>query len=162
MLIYSHRQVGTLILIALLIPLAFSVWLGLGMPGPLVGVRLITLLAGALLAVCAWLFSSLTVEITETELRWHFGSGLIRSRVALADIESCTLTRTRLIEGWGIHLTSRGWLYNVSGWRAVHIRLKTGRPFMLGTDEPEELIFALRDALADIRPNAPPPSNGSE
>jgi hypothetical protein len=40
--------------------------------------------------------------------------------------------------------------------------IKGGRQSMPGTDKPEELVFALRDALADIRPNAPPPSNGSE
>lgn len=161
MLIYSHRQVGTLIIVTLWIALVFCLWLGWGMPGSLLGPRLIPLAVAALLAVCAWLFSSLTVEITDTQLHWRFGSGLIRSRVALAEIESFTLTRTRLYEGWGIHLTPRGWLYNVSGWRAVHIRLKNGRQFMLGTDEPEELVFALRDAIADLRANTPP-SDGSE
>lgn len=161
MLIYSHRQVGTLILIIMSIALIFCVWLGVGLPGSLFGPRLVPLAVAATLAVCAWLFSSLTVEITETELRWHFGTGLIRQRVALSDIESFTPTRTRLYEGWGIHLTSRGWLYNVSGWRAVHIRLKNGRQLVLGTDEPEELVFALRDVIAELRSNTPP-SDGSE
>ncbi len=48
----------------------------------------------------------------------------------------------------GIHLTPEGWLYNVSGFRAVAVRLKSGKRFLLGTDEPERLCQAISRALS--------------
>ena len=50
--------------------------------------------------------------------------------------------------GWGIHLTPRGGLYNVSGFRAVAVRLKGGKRFLLGTDEPERVCEAISLALS--------------
>jgi len=43
----------------------------------------------------------------------------------------------------GIHKTSRGWLYNVSGFDAVLITLHSGKGILLGTDEPERLRSAI-------------------
>ena len=63
-------------------------------------------------------------------------------------IEAIEVTRTRFWEGWGIHYTSRGWLYNVSGYGAVLIHLKSGKRFMLGTDEPASLAAALGQRIA--------------
>jgi hypothetical protein len=90
-----------------------------------------------------WLFSSLTIELGGGELRWRFGPGFIRKRVALADIASARAVRTSLLEGWGIHLTRYGWLYNVSGYDAVEVTLRSGKRFALGTDQPAALLAAL-------------------
>ena len=57
------------------------------------------------------------------------------------------MTRTNWIEGWGIHLTSRGWLYNISGFSAIIVKLKNNQQFLLGTDEPEQLASAIRQQL---------------
>ena len=70
-----------------------------------------------------------------------------RSR-ELADIASATITRTTFWEGWGIRLTRRGWLYNVSGNDAVLIARHNGKSFLLGTDEPRKLKVALDAVLA--------------
>jgi len=94
------------------------------------------------------LYWSLSVAIDGGTLEWRFGLGLIRKRVALANVDSCTATRTTFWNGWGIHWTPRGWVYNVSGYGAVQVRQVSGKFFMLGTDEPEALAEALRDALA--------------
>ena len=58
----------------------------------------------------------------------------------LAAIRTVEATRTRWWEGWGIHYTRRGWLYNVAGFAAVVITLHTGQRFLVGTDEPERLV----------------------
>jgi hypothetical protein len=107
----------------------------------------VTPVVAAILGVSAILFSSLTVEVTDQHLRWKFGPGLIRKQVLLADIDRVEVTRTKVKEGWGIHLTSRGWLYNVSGFQAVAIRLKTGKQFLLGSDEPEKLVKVLGEEV---------------
>ena len=133
---YSHTQSGTLILrLTLGLAVLFA---GLGF----VGARLIWFSLPFLLIV-AWLFHSLTIEIGEHELRWRFGPGLIRKSVPLEEIISARPVRTNILEGWGIHLTRHGWLYNVSGFDAVAIALRNGKHFALGTDEPQMLAARL-------------------
>jgi hypothetical protein len=90
-----------------------------------------------------WLFHSMTIEITDGELRWSFGPGWIRKRVPLDLVISAEPVRTKVAEGWGIHISRFGWLYNVSGFDAVAIRMKNGQHIALGTDEPETLAAHL-------------------
>jgi hypothetical protein len=101
-----------------------------------------------ILAVCGFVFSSLTIQITDRALRWQFGPGLIRKEVPLHDIEKAEVIETTFLQGWGIHYTTRGWLYNVSGFGAVAVRLKSRKQFLLGTDEPKQLLAALRHAIS--------------
>src|ERR1051325_3176257 len=130
---YEHSQRGTFILVAMLGLAAGMSLLGWFATKPL-------LIAVPILVLAAWLFHSLTIEITGSELHWRFGPGLIRKRIALADIASICVVRTNFLEGWGIPLSRFGWLYNVSGFDAVAITLSNGRRFALGTDEAEELL----------------------
>ncbi len=139
---YKHTQIGHVILVATGIPLVFSV--AMVLVNPAEAVYWVILVVFALSVV---LFASLTVEIADGLLKWSFGPGLIHKSVRLADIESVEALRPHWICGWGIHLTRKGWLYNVSGREAVHIRLKTGKQFLLGTDEPNELFAAIRANL---------------
>ncbi|HET7633304.1 MAG TPA: hypothetical protein VFK51_01130 [Burkholderiales bacterium] len=139
---YSHRQPGTMLLAACLAGAAVCLALAAITPN------------GAFLALAAFVligtaivFSSLTIEIDETQLAWHFGPGLIRKSVALADIEYAAATQVRWTGGCGIHRTANGWLYNVAGRGAVLVRLKNTRQFLLGSDEPERLDTALRSAV---------------
>ena len=106
-------------------------------------VFLLTLLP---LVALAAVLATLTIEVDETELRHHFGLGFWRKRVPLDEIVDATRTTSTWIEGWGIRLTFRGMLYNVSGTDAVEFRLRSGRRFRLGTDEPDVLLAALRQA----------------
>jgi hypothetical protein len=46
--------------------------------------------------------------------------------------------------GWGIRWIGRGWLWNVSGLRAVELELRDGRRFRVGSNRPERLAEALR------------------
>jgi hypothetical protein len=108
----------------------------------------VVLLLGATLAVAiGWLWSSLTVRIADSALRLQFGLGLPRKTVPLADLESVEVTRTRFLDGWGVHRTRRGWIYNVSGFDAVLLRRKDGKALLVGTDEPRKLKAALERAL---------------
>ena len=146
MIFYEHRQPATAIILSILPAIAIIILLGFTQPPPKpVNFMLIAVLI--ILVVCTILFASLTIRVTESELRWHFGPGLIRKKVALADIQQTEITATKFIYGWGIHLTPQGWLYNVSGFKAVAFKLKNGKQFMLGTDEPEKLHTAIQNIL---------------
>jgi len=139
---YRHTQVGTY-LIAGLTALAVV----LGVAGGLLGTLRWMLPAMALLALIVALFGSLTTEIADRELRCRFGIGLIHKRFELRGVVRVETVRNSWIWGWGIRYTPRGWLYNVSGLQAVELTLRGGRRVRIGTDEPEELARAIRQAL---------------
>jgi hypothetical protein len=139
---YRHTQFGSAIVVgcgaiglALVLAAAFL---------PQVAVNL--LVGAAALLLSTFIFSKLTIAIEDGGLQASFGPGLIRKKVKLADIASVRPIPVRWWHGWGIHLTSHGWLYNVSGWQAVEITLRDGRRFSLGTDEPEDLVKAIQEA----------------
>ncbi|MEY2408113.1 MAG: hypothetical protein QOF48_783 [Verrucomicrobiota bacterium] len=132
---YQHTQRGTAIVLAMLI-VSVGMLLGAIVYTP-------TLLAIPILMLCGWLFHSMKIEITDSELRWCFGPGLIQKHVVLDQIVSAEPVRIKVRDGWGIHLTRFGWLYNVSGFDAVVITLKNGKRFCLGTDDPHRLASIL-------------------
>lgn len=140
--VYSHTQrAGRWLLIPLTITL-----------GLVAAAALTRLWQSALgvpvLAVAAWLFSSLTVEVTADELRWRFGPGLIGRRVPLKDVVAAEAVTTSWADGWGIHHTRFGWLHNIAGFQAIALRLGDGRRFAVGTDDPGPLLAALQHAAS--------------
>jgi hypothetical protein len=64
------------------------------------------------------------------------------------EIRDARAVRNRWFYGWGIRLTPHGWMFNVSGLDAVELDLPNGRRFRNGTDEPERLLAAIRQATA--------------
>jgi MFS superfamily sulfate permease-like transporter len=107
------------------------------------------LVAGAVFtALLGWTWGSLAVRIQGDELQVRFGFGWPRKTVKLPDIVSVEVTRTTFLEGWGVHRTRRGWLYNVSGFDAALLRLANGRSLLVGTDEPRRLKAAIERAQA--------------
>ncbi|HMJ18121.1 MAG TPA: hypothetical protein VK478_06995 [Gemmatimonadaceae bacterium] len=139
---YRHTQVGYLTLIVILVAA-----LGIG-TSLLNEARPVAFGVAALLVIIAVLFSSLTVAVGDGELRFHFGPGFWRKRIALSDVKAATSTQSSWWEGWGIRVTPRGMLYNVSGTNAVEIELRSGRQFRIGTDEPEALVQTIRAAIS--------------
>jgi hypothetical protein len=138
---YLHRQSSGMMLMVLLLPVAICAiiaWTS--------RIWWLYLLAVVLVLV-AWLFSSLTIEVNESELVSSFGPGFWRKRVPLGDVASVERTTTSTLEGWGIRITPRGMLYNVAGYDAVEVRLATGRRFRLGTDDADGLVVALQTRL---------------
>lgn len=99
--------------------------------------------AFGLLAV---LFSSLTVYVTDRELVFYFGPGFWTRRFALDDIISAEAVRNAALYGWGIRYTPHGWLYNVSGLRAVEVTVRGEGQIRIGTDEPEALEQAIEQS----------------
>ena len=140
---YSHTQTGALLRVAALLPVPFVV----GAVALAHNTRVLAIGAPLIIIVSltGFAFSSLTIEIDADALRWLFGLGVWKKRIALEDVASVTPVRNRWWYGFGIHRTPRGWLYNVAGLDAVEICLRNGRTLRLGTDEPGELIKALTD-----------------
>jgi hypothetical protein len=67
-------------------------------------------------------------------------------RLSLSEIESVSPVRNRWWNGWGIRTAPGFRLYNVSGFDAVELRLKSGEVQRIGTDDPQGLAAALKAA----------------
>jgi hypothetical protein len=140
---YEHTQRGTVVQVALLAGAGICFAAAqLASAPPFVGPLILVVVA-----VSAYMFSSLTVRVSDRAVSWWFGPGVFRKELPLTEIKTAEVTRTRLLEGWGIHRTSRGWLYNVSGFDAVQITLHSGKRILLGTDEPDRLRSAILLAI---------------
>jgi len=139
---YHHTQIGYLTIIALAIILLFSALLM-----AVAGIHWIAIVVLAILAICLVLFATLTVVIEGDILEIRFGPGIIRKKFLLKEIESCQVVRNPWYYGWGIRLTPHGWLYNVSGFYAVEIKMKAGKKYRIGSDVPNELEQAIRESM---------------
>jgi len=138
--LYRRRQTGWTIIIAL------------GLAATTIGLTTLrwpVLLILALTLLFGLLFSSLTIEVTQSELVWFFGPGFLRRRIARREIANAEAARNKWWWGWGVHLTPRGWLYNVHGLDSVEVIRKDGKSFRLGTDEPQALASALGFGLRE-------------
>lgn len=138
---YQHTQIGYVTLISLGLALFMSLII------LSVQFSWIVVIVGTLLIISAVLFPSLTVTVTDDIIDILFGWGPIRFKVNLSDIESTQVVQNRWYYGWGIRFLGMGWLYNVSGLRAVELQMKNGRRHRIGTDEPEKLNEAIQEAL---------------
>jgi hypothetical protein len=139
---YKHTQPGYLTAGALGAGFLFAAkHLVKGGPAALAALPAVMILGGA-----AVLFSSLTVEIGNGTLRSYFGPGLPARTVKIEDSDVVQVVENPWYAGWGIRISPHGTLYNVSGLQAVEVRLKDGRSFRLGTDEPDVLRRAILQA----------------
>ena len=139
---YQHTQIGYLLIIALaIVPLFIAYRMTVH------GFSWIVFSVIVLVGVFLVLFATLTVVIEEDVLRIRFGPGVIRKDFSLKDVESCHVVKNPWYYGWGNRLTPRGRLYNVSGFYAVEIKMKTGKKYRIGTDVPNDLEAAIRQSM---------------
>jgi hypothetical protein len=126
---YRHTQRGTLITFVCLVLAAIDVataWRTAQWP---------PVAALIILIAIAFIFSSLTVEVRDRELRWHFGPGFWTYRLALDDIETVEVVRNHWWNGFGIRMRPGFRLYNVSGLDAVELYLRSSEIRRIGADE---------------------------
>ena len=140
---YEHTQPGTLMRLVfgggLVISGGAAVWAAINDPAS----AFVPIGIVVIFVVCVFLFHALTVSASRDAITLRFGIGLIRKRFTVTDVQTAVAVRNHWYYGWGIKLTSHGWLYNVSGFDAVEIQLSNGRKYRIGTDEPDELRSAI-------------------
>src|SRR3984957_15984536 len=143
---YRHTQRGTWIVVSCLVfvVLDFAIAWRTGQWLPVAVL--------VLLIAVAILFSSLTVEVSDNELRWYFGPGLWTYRLALGDIETVAVVRNHWWNGFGIRMRPGFRLYNVSGLDAVELRLRSSDVRRIGTDDPQGLAGALKARAGGVTP----------
>jgi hypothetical protein len=143
---YRHTQRGILVPAAMgagglvflvLILLRLHAWPASAVPVALMSVAFVCFVG------LGWYFSSMTIEVTDDELRWHFGPGG-NFRIARADIASTELVRHPWWGGYGIRMRGMSrWIYIISGRDLVEVHLRQDGWRRLGTDDPQGLLAAL-------------------
>ena len=99
----------------------------------------------ALFAVLGCAFMWLETSDEGDHLLVRFGPlTLARRRVSYDRVRAVRRDRSSLLEGWGIHLGPRGWIWNLWGREVVELDLDKGR-IRIGTDDPEGLLAFLQD-----------------
>ena len=112
----------------------------------------VMLVVAAILVVTIFLFASLTVEVTDAEVRFWFGGGLIRKSYPIHEIRDVSVVTNPWYYGLGIHMTPHGWLFNVAGSGAVELAFDSGTKVRIGSDEPSRLMAAIRLAMIGPSP----------
>jgi len=143
---YSHTQVGRFHVIGVgaglvLVALGIARLLGLYMPDMDASIAAVLLVGGAVLLLVGLMFRHLTIRDAGDALDIRFGPvPLVGKRVPYDAIEGFERTRSRLIDGWGIHwVPGRGWTWNIHGFDCLELDLSGGRRLRVGTDDPEGL-----------------------
>lgn len=96
------------------------------------------------------LFYGMTTLIDEKEILIYFGIGLIRKRISLNNIAAVEEVKNPWYYGWGIRLIPNGILYNISGFRAVKIKLKnTTSSLRIGTKNSLRLVQEINCRLSN-------------
>lgn len=93
------------------------------------------------------MMSGLTVTINDIFIRIRFGPGVFWKTYPLANIVDCRPVRNGWWWGYGIRWYCRGWLYNIAGIDAVEITFKNGKQVRIGTDQPDILTQAIKQAM---------------
>ena len=141
---YERTQFGTAMAVATLLGLVVAGWaIAIVSRATLQAVPWLPWALYGVLALAFLMFGWMRVVVDERAVRAIMGIGLVQKSVEVADIRRADVVCTRVWWGWGVHWTPAGWLYNVSGRRAVRLELASERPVMIGTGDPRGLHEAI-------------------
>jgi len=93
------------------------------------------------------MMSGLTVTIDDLSIQIRFGSGVFWKTYSLTKITDCRQVRNGWWWGYGVRWYIEGWLYNIAGMDAVEITFNNSKKIRIGTDEPEKLALAIKEAI---------------
>jgi len=109
--------------------------------------RIVLQFVALTLIIAAIAFSYQTIEVTDTEVVSRFALGIMPKRIPLDEITRVEFAPSTWFEGWGIRLTTRGWLYNVSGFGAVEFTMRDGNRMRFGSDDSSNLIAVVQQLM---------------
>jgi len=147
---YKHTQIGYLMIVITLFVLVFFTWLQITAraepPSVDSGANFAVTAIMALILVILVSFGWLTVSVDTERVAIKFGWGIFRKKFSASEIASVAQVKNHWYYGWGIRLWfwPKMWIFNVSGFDAVEIRMKNGKIYRIGTDEPEKLETAIK------------------
>lgn len=152
---YKHTQIGYLMIIVNLSVLILFTWVQITAraepPSVDSGTNFaVTSIMFLILFILAS-FTTLTTSINEEYLKIKFGYGIFKKTFPLKEIVSVRKVKNPWYCGWGIRfcLWPKMWIYNVSGFDAVEIKMKNQKIYRIGTDNPDELETETKKAIEE-------------
>jgi hypothetical protein len=139
---YRHVQVGWLMLLVLggtSITIGLSYW-------KTRSIMMFVLLVLALLAT--FVFSHMSVVADDVGLEVRLACGVIKRSISWRQVERAYEKEVGWVTGWGIRRINNGWLYNVSGNKAIALKLINSQEFWIGTDDPLDLMAFVRKHIS--------------
>ena len=148
MISYKHTQIGYLMLFILLALIVFYTWL-YGVISTEIDSNFVVVPIMSLVLFILASFSTLKVTIDENYVRIKFGYGIFHKKFPIKEIASCKTVKNHWYYGWGIKVWFWPYMriYNVSGFDAVEIIMKSGKIYRIGTDVPRELETAIKRTI---------------
>jgi hypothetical protein len=98
--------------------------------------------------ICLLLFYQLSISVDDKYVSFSLGIGLIRKKFMIDTIQECKPVSNSPFYGIGIKKIPHGWLYNVSGLKAVELTFKNSDYIIrIGTNEPEKVAECINSHL---------------
>lgn len=115
----------------------------------------VTIPVTILLALMVILFGTLTLSVDDEYVRFYFGIGLFHAKYKISDIVICWPI-SYFAMGWGIRFRPGVILFNVSGNKAIKLRVKgKNREIWIGTNYPDEFAAFINSKMKK-KPLNPP------
>jgi hypothetical protein len=93
------------------------------------------------------LFGTLTLKVDDEYVKFSFGIGLIHGKYKISDLEICW-PMSYIPLGWGIRFRPGVILFNVTGNKAIKLRVKgKNREIWIGTNYPEEFAAFINSKM---------------
>lgn len=93
-------------------------------------------------------FYKLTITVDNTRLSFKLGIGLVSKSYMIEDLSSCLPVINSALYGIGIKMLPGGWLFNVSGLKAIELRFKHKTSVIrIGTNNPDEISQLIQSLI---------------
>ena len=140
-MLYQHKQIGTALLLVMGAVILFVSLIAFDKNNEVIWPLII------IVGLISFLFHSLNIKVNNSEIKWSFGPGFWKKSVKLEAVNSVRVINTKWYYGLGIRYIPSGWLYTVSGTKAIQLELKDGSKINLGTNDPDNLVEVIKSQL---------------
>lgn len=105
-------------------------------------------LIAVFILIIAW-FSTLKITVNNKKIKIKFGYWIFKKSFALSEIKAVKEVKNRWFYGWGIRVWfwPYMWIYNISWFDAVELKMKNWKIFRLWTDDSKQLKKAIDKKL---------------
>ena len=99
--------------------------------------------------IALFLITRLKTRVDKNGIRMKFWP-FVSKKVSWDEVKKIDVVDYGFVGGWGIRLwTDYGTVYNMKGKLGLAIELKTGKKFVIGTQEPEQMKLVIEKARVE-------------
>lgn len=152
---YHHEQVGRFYIVAMLVSIVWVAGIAVAAAVGNAPIATLAFVGPVLLGALTVAFGRLNIDVDlrpEATLHWSLTLGWPAGTIPIREIAEAQSIPVSFWMGIGIHLTLRGWVWNVALGQGVQIRKRDGSEIVLGTDDVAGLLAAIERARTGAGP----------